>query len=84
MNILKNQVYINPMFLSKQVTEHGENSHTLTSAQAMLSFTSRAIDVFLDMTVTLATINENKMWQWHPTGKSHGQRSLVGCSPRGR
>ena len=28
-------------------------------------------------------------WQWHPTpallpGKSHGQRSLVGCSPWGR
>ena len=27
-------------------------------------------------------------WQWHPTpvllpGQSHGQRSLVGCSPRG-
>ena len=27
--------------------------------------------------------------QWHPTpvllpGKSHGRRSLVGCSPRGR
>ena len=30
-----------------------------------------------------------KQVQWHPTsvllpGKSHGQRSLVGCSPRGR
>ena len=30
-----------------------------------------------------------KTWQWHPTpvlfpGKSHGQRSLVGCSPWGR
>ena len=29
------------------------------------------------------------MWQWHPTpvllpGKSHGWRSLVGCSPWGR
>ena len=33
--------------------------------------------------------NANKRRQWHPTpvllpGKSHGQRSLVGCSPRGR
>ena len=31
----------------------------------------------------------NWRWQWHPTpvllpGKSHGQRSLVGCSPWGR
>ena len=30
-----------------------------------------------------------RRWQWHPTpvllpGKSHGQRSLVGCSPWGR
>ena len=30
-----------------------------------------------------------RLWQWHPTpvllpGKSHGQRSLVGCSPWGR
>ena len=29
------------------------------------------------------------LWQWHPTpvplpGKSHGRRSLVGCSPWGR
>ena len=35
--------------------------------------------------------NQRKSWrrQWHPTpvllpGKSHGLRSLVGCSPRGR
>ena len=34
-------------------------------------------------------VTENVSWrrQWHPTsvllpGKSHGQRSLVGCSPR--
>ena len=60
MNILKNQVYINPMFLSERVTEHGENSHTLTSAQATLSFTSWAMDVFLDMMVTLVTINEKE------------------------
>ena len=30
-----------------------------------------------------------RVWQWHPTpvllpGKSHGRRSLVGCSPWGR
>ena len=38
-------------------------------------------------------LNESSIWQrrrqWHPTpvllpGKSHGQRSLVGCSPWGR
>ena len=75
------------MFLSERITEHGENSHTLTSAQAMLSFTSWAMDVFLDIMVTLVTINEKKkMWQWQPTpvllpGKSHGRRSLVGYSP---
>ena len=32
---------------------------------------------------------ESRRRQWHPTpillpGKSHGRRSLVGCSPRGR
>jgi len=32
---------------------------------------------------------DSTAWQWHPTpvllpGKSHGQRSLVGCSPGGR
>ena len=34
-------------------------------------------------------INSNRRRQWHPTpvllpGKSHGRRSLVGCSPWGR
>ena len=34
-------------------------------------------------------IRKNRRRQWHPTpvllpGKSHGQRSLVGCSPWGR
>src|SRR5574340_572835 len=33
--------------------------------------------------------SQSRRRQWHPTpvllpGKSHGQRSLVGCSPRGR
>ena len=60
MNILKNQAYINPIFFGERVTEHGENSHTLASTQAMLSFTSRAMDVFLDMMVTLVTINEKQ------------------------
>ena len=36
-----------------------------------------------------STITKNQRRQWHPTpvllpGKSHGQRSLVGCSPWGR
>ena len=35
------------------------------------------------------SINSGRRRQWHPTpvllpGKSHGQRSLVGCSPWGR
>ena len=39
---------------------------------------------------SLSCIGEgNGKWQWQPTpvflpGKSHGQRSLVGCSPWGR
>ena len=37
----------------------------------------------------LVGIEESQRRQWHPTpvllpGKSHGWRSLVGCSPRGR
>ena len=37
----------------------------------------------------LFTIARTRRRQWHPTpvllpGKSHGQRSLVGCSPWGR
>ena len=36
--------------------------------------------------VELASIHDYRRRQWHPTpvllpGKSHGQRSLVGCSP---
>ena len=38
---------------------------------------------------TEVMLQEARQWQWHPTpvllpGKSHGQRSLVGCSPWGR
>ena len=34
------------------------------------------------------TLISDSLWQWHPTpvllpGKSHGRRSLEGCSPRG-
>lgn len=79
MNILKNQVYINPIFLSERVTEHGENSHTLTSAQAMLSFTSRAMDVFLDMMVTLVTINEKQNVEEIRRLAAGGGQSLCHC-----
>ena len=41
-----------------------------------------------DILITISSVN---LWrrQWHPTpvllpGKSHGRRSLVGCSPGGR
>ena len=39
--------------------------------------------------VELASIHDYRRRQWHPTpvllpGKSHGRRSLVGCSPWGR
>ena len=37
----------------------------------------------------ISAMEQNQRRQWHPTpvllpGKSHGQRSLVGCSPWGR
>ena len=42
-----------------------------------------------DFYVSFQDKNETLLRQWHPTpvllpGKSHGQRSLVGCSPWGR
>ena len=41
------------------------------------------------LAVSLSEINTSAVGQWHPTpvllpGKSHGWRSLVGCSPWGR
>lgn len=36
MNTLKDQVCINPAYISERVTGHGGNSHTLTAAQPAL------------------------------------------------
>ena len=80
MNILKNQVYINPIFFSERVTERGENSHTLSSTQAMLSFTSQAMDVFLDMMITLVTINEKQnVKEIRSLAAGPGGQSLCHC-----
>ena len=43
----------------------------------------------IPMTIIPTTVGKNRRRQWHPTpvllpGKSHGRRSLVGCSPWGR
>ena len=44
---------------------------------------------YIDMMVYYTTIRRNWRRQWQPTpilspGKSHGRRSLLGCSPWGR
>ena len=61
-------------------TEWGKNASSLTS--------SVTFDISASWNVSFLFIH---WWrrQWHPTpvllpGKSHGQRSLVGCSPWGR
>ena len=48
----------------------------------------RCMDIWLKNTIGLAMLSFRRR-QWHPTpvllpGKSHGRRSLVGCSPWGR
>ena len=53
---------------------------------SLLETLSLLISVFRPF---IANVIIDMSWQWHPTpvllpGKSHGQRSLVGCSPWGR
>ena len=47
------------------------------------------VDGCLAVSCSFGVLIEDQRRQWHPTpvllpGKSHGPRSLVGCSPRGR
>ena len=61
------------------------NVHPSLCSPAMLQHRS----LFCTVTEPLVTSSQVfRRRQWHPTpvllpGKSHGQRSLVGCSPRG-
>ena len=58
-----------------------------------LFFDQRNLDIMnvtlYNDTIFYIILYTNQRRQWHPTpvllpGKSHGRRSLVGCSPRGR
>ena len=62
----------------------------ITKSQTWLKQHSPQIHITIWYLCILQYCNYNKFnWQWHPTpvllpGKSHGRRSLVGCSPWGR
>ena len=57
-------------------------------AYPLLSLNSQPINTVLQALIySTLCLDQRRRW-WHPTpvhlpGKSHGQRSLVGCNPRG-
>ena len=62
----------------------GIEPHTLEGEVSTTGPLRKSLAYYLDCAVLKA-----QRRQWHPTpvllpGKSHGRRSLVGCSPRGR
>ena len=73
------------------VTVHSVAKSWMWLSDSHFHFCSRFITIF-PVKTTFHVVSENclcHLWTWHPTpvllpGKSHGWRSLVGCSPWGR
>ena len=73
---------INNNIIKRQNKNHPASSHPI-GAIMLIFLCSHPILLHINTYFT------QLYWQWHPTpvlvpGKSHGQRSLVGCSPWGR
>ena len=67
----------------------GETMDTLLFFPPYLALCISSIWLFLTCIFYNELVHWRRRRQWHPTlvllpGKSHGQRSLVGCSPWGR
>ena len=81
------------IFLGFKITEDGDCSHEIKKCFFLGKKAMTNLDSVLksrDIILPTKSIH-SKLWrrQWHPTpvllpGKSHGWRSLVGCSPWGR
>ena len=76
----------------KVAVAEGRQGLANLGTRGSLGLTSESIDnphtTAVQGTLTIFTVISRRR-QWHPTpvllpGKSHGQRSLVGCSPWGR
>ena len=76
----------------RSLVGYSPRGHKESDMTGQLHFTSRSVkNLCIHEVVILIFLNKTtlgEMVQWHPTpvlfpGKSHGRRSLVGCSPWG-
>ena len=74
---------------STLVSYRGHSNSSSTSTRATFSAFIRSTSIYASQWGFSVGLEFNSRRQWHPTpvllpGKSHGWRSLVGCSPWGR